>query len=1458
MCLQLPSVGVPEAFVITNLAFQSRVAGNNTDDLVLTVESPNNEVGTVRMQMKRSIAPTATNRVFEEAVGLAWLDFKRPEFRANLDLTVIVYQPASAKAMQPAVEVARWAKDTVRAADWQTKVNAEGFSNASNRVAFEAIHDAAVLYNQAAVTIEELHRFVVRLEFVYHDLDSNSSAEVAIQKQLLCQAFVPNGQTAQVWALLVQACADLNGSGGDVDLATVGRHIGPELEAQFRLARLWRNQVQTQGVSFSRLSLVVHESAAPFSGLLGGSIGAMGLQTNPQDMGPAPAARASSPNKLVSRQLESIDGMRREARFADAMAQLKVLGQDMGDFDAHQRALWYLLRGMCRWHLEPTHSAAADDFITSASLCDDEDRFAAARIRGLILKGQVAEAISAGEQALQRFPGSLPVWAAYTNARILQGDAIGRADLPAEHAHSAVAWHVIAAAQERAGDLAAAYESAKASTTKEDASFFNREAMLRYALQLAPLDGLRMGMRMLTAAQRARLEETIELFADRQGSLWAVQSPEAQVAAVTHLGYAMLLLKRPADALALMRDERTRNLHPAESLYRVEIEALCDLDRAEEMLATFGSDLQNLPNDALVAYAQAAAGKGAGASLDAAAAEAQRRTGQPDADRLQQALRFMRWDQMLAQGRASDVLVELRAMGSPENIASILDLVTAARAHRSAASDKQIVEQIVDRVAELSRTAGPEEAQVGAKLLLSAGRFAAAAGIYERILPQGTFSELHVDQLHCYLRTGQRAKARALLDTMSPDWQHLDESRHMAIELAQTAGDWQLVAKLAELEVRQHPTEASAWLLRILAAAHMDPTNLAAIIAQAPEDLIGSVQHLTRLAGAELREGQSAKGLHRLYRATRSDIGNAETAALFILTLLTVESRLALMDDVPEVVGPGVAVLVADDADKRQWVTIDPLYASGLPPTVEFVPPRDNFAMRLLGRRVGESIEVERSFDEPKVYRIIELQTAERRLLTIAHGMVSTSLIPPQSMTAFELPAGEDGVPDLSKVQQKVQEGEQQAIETLEFYRHKPATLGFVARRLGVDIVDLLRGWPSKGPKLRAGNGNVQEMLDAQECLQAESEWVVDLTMLSELASLGHLDILQSLPRVLVASATRDAVAAKLERMAVYRQSGTLFPHEGQLGYRETTREEWEKERQCVETIARVIRDHCDVAPAYGPNEVEPALLRLGHKVLSPEEYSVLLLCMERGAGLLSLDERLRKVAALFDVKSTWLQPLFVYMLRRNRMRPEDYSLAVLKMLLRRRTFVSLNERDLIVMMDQGSAWANAGVNALREYLCDEATNFSTAWPVVVNFVTKLYLRGNCEFGVVAELIEYLMEALLRHPACPEHFSAAMGYTLWTIWGSALDEGTSAYVAVALQRAEHRARAQPMSPVSLKVQVLFATVASELAYGGMLGSDAPAIGSAQREMAPEPNQVPMPGPSATTAAEGRPDEPLDV
>lgn len=425
--------GVPESSRIVRLQFQARVHGPHTDDLVCTVEGGNGLTSRVLMQMKRGLTPRKSDKAFEEAIGNAWLDFKSLDFVRLADRLVIVHDASSLHDMRGAQDVVRYAQLSTLASEWIEKLTAAGAGSVLKRNALAAIRKSVDVYNDATVSDDEFFQFARHVDFCNHDLDVEGTAEHLNYINLIRLAATQCGvsfDANHVWARLVSACTTLNAAYGAVDFSNLALVIGGDLAVWFDA---YRSQAGQTSLRFTAMSAMpastgaTHASTTAWAGIVGGASFANTGADQPSN------ARPASVDKFISGQLDHINTFIKACKYVEAASSLRQIGQNLGALDNHQRARWYHMRGICRWHHDDDDEQAAEDFIKAADLCDDDDKLAAARVRGFLLRRDIPAALTAGAEALERFPESLTVWAAVTNARLANKETIAATDIPREH-----------------------------------------------------------------------------------------------------------------------------------------------------------------------------------------------------------------------------------------------------------------------------------------------------------------------------------------------------------------------------------------------------------------------------------------------------------------------------------------------------------------------------------------------------------------------------------------------------------------------------------------------------------------------------------------------------------------------------------------------------------------------------------------------------------------------------------------------------------------------------------------------------------------------------------------------------------------------------------------------------------------------------------------------------------------
>jgi len=1363
LCLGSQCPGARDGYVITRLLFQGRLFDHDTDDLVIDLWNPDTgQVATQRLQMKRSLKPT-DNPIFNESVGLAWEDFCKPGFRRNVDDILIVYHASSNTAMHAAQEVVRFAVSSGTPDDWYKRVHAEGFSNESNRKAYAAIRRAVELQKGAEVDKVELFPFALHLKFLSHDLDSDRTVEVDNQKQLISK-FVPSRDSKDVWAALQLACAELNGVAGEITLDSAERHLGA-LALEFSQARaLWEGYQAVQVAKRNNLgpgSLVDQAGALPLAAethrklqpLLDALRPLLGDGKNSQKVLLAdelPSARDTTSVSPYSRQLDRITEWQRAHRFQDCLKQLELLESDLHEFDDHQKARWYLLRGLSKWHLGEDEDAA-DDFDDAAKLCDSDDRIAAAAIRAQMLRGQVTQAVAIGETLSERFPESFIVWAAMANARIIAGEQLNEADVPSAFIDKAAAWQLVASSYAGRDDDAGAIRVIRIALSKTDSSFFIDESYLRYAIRLATADAVRVNCRSMLPEHVEVLQDAMARFDDRATTLWAAQSPKTVSDVVAHLAYAMVLLQRADEALQLIQEAHHKGVFASDIMVRVEIEALCDLSRWAEVTKRFLAHLADLPVEALLRFGHACMAQSRTDLLQLAREEVARRTHSDVAARIATMLQHLHWDLALQAGDCETVRKELEHAGVTPQSSDIIDLYFASRAYES---DAELANRFVDRVAQLAPDAtDPQELSLGARAMIRAQRHGEAVVILERLLPVDAFTPLHVDLLHCYSLTGRQARARDLLQSMPATWRSSADAREQALFLYNRAGDWARMREVMELNVAESPDSARFRLMFLRVAACEGVMDFKALVAELPVLLEGSAKTLLQLAGIELRYGQVQKGLDRITLAMRCAQGDVEAAATHVQVMLTLSQEMAEelrdIERAPAVIAPGTSIVLVDQQGSPRRVTLDLEGFSYPNSSTEFIPADSALAESLIGLRTGETASVENLLGAQH-FEIKQISSIQHRLLEISHSVIRNSLAPSKSLVSMTLPEDENGDMDFSAFIEQLEHQRTEVTELLAIYEEHPITLGAVAKHLGRDFVDVVRGWIPDGPWLQVSSdaGFAHDVFPGQ---LAGSTWVVDLTMLTELATHGLLDVLGNLSQVYVSTYTHQALRAKIEAATVFRKSGTLYSHEGQLGFHEESEEAHARELAFLEGMDVAISNFCTVVPAYGPVDPTPVLQRL-EDVLDPQERACLTLCHENQAGLLSLDGRLRQLAQTLDIPAASPQMLLKGMVRQGVLSSVEYSRALIRMIMARRHFISISSSDLVAMMDQGVAFANAGINSLRQYLVFPGVVFGLAAITVMEFLSKMFSTGRCTFVAMLELIKYLVEPLFQHADCPANF----------------------------------------------------------------------------------------------------------
>lgn len=1326
---------------ITEMRFQGRIHGFNTDDLICTVERDDGSTFKVAMQVKLTLKARVSDTPFKDSITDAWHDYDAgAQFKRDVDRIVIVYSRDSGTGtVYAASQVCAKARAAANSADFLRAALSEGYSSRDQRDALAAIRKVVEQETETALSDDDLYGFCRHLWFLEHRLATDDSVDVnnLIKEIGWALGKHRHGGPANVWNTLVTVCERLNGQAATVTRLTLRSQLdSAQLVTDFerhRASQAGGEVVEVQPVAAATDRELLDDSFAFKAAVSAASTPLM-------DSAAVGEARQESANRWATTELEGVNDLLKAFRYQDAQTRLASLEPYLANFDDYQKSRWYLLQATCHWHRGSTADAARY-FLKAEEAFPDDERNAAAKVRGLLLANKLPEALEAGRLARERFPDSIFVWTANANAEIISGLVPEESSIPEAHRNGADALQLIAAGLYKVGRLQEAADVSLRSLTADKPGFYVRAAALAHVLDLVAQNNVHVAMRVLTAEHKRMLKTVSDSLEPRAERVWAIQADEAVSVVASNLAAVYLLQGNAGEALEVAKEARV-NQRSRSELIRVELEALHDTGQVAAMFALGVENLSHLQDGGLVALAQVAANRG---EVRVAQQIYERTLAREDIESdVKDVLRATKWLAMWNAKQRGEVAQELQDLVIEESN-SIALLAAVARLARP--SDKHKSEAALLRVRQLAGKKPPAEVRLLlADLYSDLKDFKRAAKFYESVLPSEGAGELHARLLHSLLRSGDRRKAKDVLERLPDGWLDNEELRSLAIEIARDAGDWPLLARLADVQFARKPDDIGSWLFKYMVGSRELPAaELKEFIGEAPLGLTGSIQQVSQLALLELRLGLQGQAVQRLYQMRRLNAAKIESASALMMVYLAYNEPIAGLNEFPNVVAPGVHVTLAGPSGTVH-VTVDPKELPGLPQDAEFKSAGDTAVQEFLRKTVGDEVSIDTGFGGPRVYRVLSLDSAYARQLKLAQVQVESSVEPVPNLWMVKVRKEPGGAPDFSEVHETLKRQSERIREALKSYQDLPFTLGGLGRLMGNSAVDIVKGWMTglDDGALYVSDGNAEELERARAVLADEDNaYLIDAPTITELVLLDATDALAAIGKVYATTETEGVLRHQLEELREKGPEGRLLDDNGQMRFVEVTEQAREHARRQAQAAIDALERYCKVVPAYGPEHRPEFLSRVG-RILSSEEFSVLDAALERRLCLITTDLRLRQMADQVQVRGVWPQVLLQHAAEQGFLTRQRYSQSALRLLLSNRSFVQLTPEDLWVLFQQSTPWVRFGVVRLKAYLAKPTVHFESTYGIVKSFVALAAMRG-MRLMALGEVVRHLMEGVMRH-----------------------------------------------------------------------------------------------------------------
>lgn len=1360
MCLGSRSPGIEEGWRIVELRFQAGAHGVQTDDLVCTIE---NQIGTrkkVFMQMKSGLTAGKTSKAFGDAIGGAWFDYQNPTiFNRAQDQVVIVSDKTGMSGLEGMAFICSSARFTLTTEEWIQKITAEGVGNKKKRDALDAVkHVIRECLEGREPTDDEIKEFLSKIDFIFHDLEKDGTAEhITYINEIsgsIFKATMQEPNAEATWARLVTACMQLNSMAGAVNLDSLPALLGDELARAFAFVRRFNTHPGQSQYEFSTVMLAASLAATPGA--------PTALQAITHGNGAAdtiPTARDSSANKLISRSLDHIYGKLRSCQYRDALADLERLGEDLGSFDSHQRARWFLMRGTCSWHLTSEKEASAD-FLKAATLCSDDDKIAAAGVRGYLLSNELESARQAADAALEQFPQSLSVWIAAKNVDIREGKPIREDGIPSQHRHEADALNIVAWGLRQSGNISTASDLSRRAAALPTANFFTREAAVTLTLEELASNPLSSAFRSISANESQKLTEVATLFEPKSERLWPVQGTSSQIQAVANLGFVYILLNRQDEALDLIRNARDRGIDDA-SFIRIEMEAYSRNGDLPAAIRAGESSLESGPLESIMMFAQVAAESDDVLRLERALSAVEKLPNATVYDL--DAIRALRWHALSAAGKRDEVLAEISKIDFNE--CTSVPLLIQANHESRTSGDTDSSERILNRLFDLiTDVSSPGERYMLARALIAAARLEDAIVVLRQLVRNDAHGQVGNDLLYCLIQVGAYEDAKSYFEKWPVAWLSDESCRRLALQLSQEAGDWGLFKRVAQASLDAGPELAYNWILRLISASRESPEELELVVASIPSSLTGTCQEIAQIATTEIINGHADTGVKRLYRMRRQSMTDIEAAASHLSAHLLTAERLPLLDAKSECVGPGTFFTVVDEQGQAYTRAIDPVDMGGLPESGDFRAAGSDQVAPFLGKKVGDEVIISAPFAADRTLRIEQIGSSYLLLVQSSSQLLKESFASPSFLSVVSVPEDAEGNADVealrSQFRDQIKKSGESARSMFSTYASHPMTIGMLSWALGKSLFDLITLWPHEDAELFVGGSSLESRKKEGKIIsEGTKKFVIDAATLIELGRLQCLHLLKGIPKPHCSTKTYDLLRGELEGAKRFRASGTAVEHEGNLAVIEISDEEWARRVELLEEVVRATEQCCELLPSYGPMDwkrVPPEL----RKAVSTEEASVLLLALQLDAHILCLDERLKLLGSVCNLRGIGVQALMAHCRDTGLMDAHSYSMAVLRSFLSGRSHTSLSSMDLLAGLYQGNGFTDRLLSEFQADIADPRIDISSAITVSLGLIALLCCTRNIQYGYTLEIAYVLFSGIFRHPDFKPSTAALIKYSL--------------------------------------------------------------------------------------------------
>ncbi|SNT70042.1 hypothetical protein [Psychrobacter sp. LV10R520-6] len=216
---------------IKEIKLQGKIAGYNTDDVIITIENPSNGNDNRRLlgQIKHSINITENNSIFEEVIQSAWADFNDKDvFSKGKDVIALITGPISKTNIDSVNFILEQARHTRDFAEFSRQIDRAKFSSNNARSKRDAFRSQLKKAHGSDISDNDFFEFLKHFHLLGYDLDKKGSVVSSLMQSHIAQ--FDKQSPHEIWCKIIAEVQQFNQNAGTITLENLSEDIKKHFE----------------------------------------------------------------------------------------------------------------------------------------------------------------------------------------------------------------------------------------------------------------------------------------------------------------------------------------------------------------------------------------------------------------------------------------------------------------------------------------------------------------------------------------------------------------------------------------------------------------------------------------------------------------------------------------------------------------------------------------------------------------------------------------------------------------------------------------------------------------------------------------------------------------------------------------------------------------------------------------------------------------------------------------------------------------------------------------------------------------------------------------------------------------------------------------------------------------------------------------------------------------------------